>query len=71
MSREDEFDDFEDESGDDWIDLETATKSEDSVRVRPRRDWRDVERFREDRELKKFLSPQDWFDDLDRPLRQR
>ncbi|MGB1557387.1 MAG: hypothetical protein ACPHCJ_06340 [Oceanococcaceae bacterium] len=75
-------DEFEDDALD--IDggeeLEELNASEDFSRKlttmngvgRVRRNWRDVERAREEREMRRLLNAHDdWYSDLDKPQRSR
>ncbi len=61
---EDDFDPLDDQDDDDSTpDIEPVSLSHRTAR--PRRCWRDIERMREQREIDKLLTDQDWFDDLD------
>ncbi len=71
MNDEDDFEIFEEEAGEDWNAIDQDIQPRPSVRAHRRRDWRDVERFREDREMRKILNAQSWFDELDQPERIR
>lgn len=75
-------DDFEDDldfadEGDDTPTLDATTANGNrtgglTLAPRSRRNWRDVERAREEREMRRLLSPvDDWMDLDERPQRSR
>ena len=65
-------DDFVDDAND-WQDDESEVE-QDAIQVKPtlhrQRDWRDMERYKEERELKRLMQEDYLFDDDERPSRR-
>ncbi|MGJ8668622.1 MAG: hypothetical protein ACSHXK_03945 [Oceanococcus sp.] len=62
---EDDFEDFEDEDN-----VSVMDAAPDTITVRgdrTRRSWRDIERFKEQREIERLNTQDNWYDELDRP----
>jgi len=64
------FDEFPDDAEGFEEDLPNLDAKGNVIANAKSRDWRDVERYREERELKKLIGD-DVFDDFDRPGRKR
>lgn len=58
-------DDFDEIGDDDETSVEVETINLGHRSSRPRRTWRDIERLREQKEIDRLLTNDDWFDDLD------
>lgn len=63
------YDDFADET-ESFDDDTPAVDAKPEVAPSPRRDWRDVEKFREERELRKLIG-EDFDDPLSSPAKRR
>ena len=61
---DDDFDPVDDEDVDASIDPETVAPKHRPGRLR--RSWRDVERLREERALRRLMTDEDWFEELER-----
>ncbi len=66
MKQEDNDDDFIEIDDDDASTIEIETISLSPRSTRQRRTWRDIERLREQKEIDRLLSNDDWYDELDR-----
>jgi hypothetical protein len=64
------FDEFADDTDGMEEDVPNLDAKGNQIPNTRSRDWRDVERYREARELKKLIG-EDGFDDFDRPGRKR
>ncbi len=68
----DDSDEFDIGEDDNWGE---ETADDPPLTVPPgrprRRDWRDAERYREERELRRQIGDLDWFEDLDRDRRPK